>query len=505
MVGKLEIEIKYEVPADFSLPELTRLRGVAQVGAVRKHRLDATYFDTERLRLTGNGLTLRRRTGGGDAGWHLKRPSGADRTETQAPLTGARQGPPKSITDEVRALIRAEPLRPIAHIRTRRVELPLCGADGSVLALLADDQVDSEALIGQRARQQWRELEIELVDGDRALLKAVDEALRAAGARPASSSSKLAQSLATDYPDAGVTVPGRGAAGRALGSYLAAQRDAIIEHDPGVRAGEPRAVHQMRVATRRLRATLRSYAPLLAGDGDRLHDELAWLTRALGAVRDCDVLQARLRDAIQAEPAQLLMGPVAARITDEFAAQAAEGRQQLIAVLDSDRYLALLDAVDAFIGAQAEQPVTRRRLRRRARKALRRADSRFELAERAGSNPAGQLDGAPGKDELLHESRKAYKRARYAVELLRPLDGKRANRLADQVSELQDALGEHQDAVVAQQLLHDYGVRAQLAGESAFSYGLLHARQHQVGQEGLRPVPGLRRRIGRRKARGWLD
>jgi CHAD domain-containing protein len=508
MAAKLEIEVKYQVPADFVLPELAGLPGVARLGTVVEHRLDATYFDTERLRLARHRITLRRRAGGADAGWHLKRPSGADRTEAQAPLTASRQRPPTTIINEVRALIRAEPLRPVARIRTRRRERPLHDAGGAILALLADDDVDSESMIGRRVRRHWRELELELVDGDRALLATVDEALREAGARPADAGSKLAQALADDHlptdeggadqdgADRGGAARGGaargGAAARALGGYLAAQRDAIIEHDPGARAGQARAVHRMRVATRRLRATLRTFGPLLAGDVDRLHDEVAWLTRALGAVRDCDVLSDRLHAAIEAEPAELIIGPVAVRIGVELGRQAATARAGLLAALDSDRYFALLDDLDALVAAEAPR-VTRRRLRRLARKALRRADRKFAAATRTGV------------DEQLHDSRKAYKRARYAVELLRPVAGKRAKRLADAITDLQDTLGGHQDAVVAQRLLRDYAAAAHAAGENTFSYGLLHAREHQSGQDSLHEASGLRRRIGRRRSRGWLD
>src|SRR3954470_7265597 len=98
MASKTEVERKYEVPVDFAMPDLTGVAGVAAVGDPVEHQLDATYFDTADMRLAANRMTLRRRTGGTDAGWHVKRPAGADaRTETQLPLKPGRneQPPPK--------------------------------------------------------------------------------------------------------------------------------------------------------------------------------------------------------------------------------------------------------------------------------------------------------------------------------------------------------------------------------------------------------------------------
>ncbi|GAA3303776.1 hypothetical protein GCM10020218_102030 [Dactylosporangium vinaceum] len=187
----------------------------------------------------------------------------------------------------------------------------------------------------------------------------------------------------------------------------------------------------MRVATRRLRSTLRSFAPMLTGDLDALHEEVKWVTGLLGAVRDTDVMGERLDHLVHAEPAELVLGPVAARITSLLAAQAAEARKALTAGLDSPRYTALLNDIDALVARTG--PAPRKRLMRLARKAQRRAD--------------GRLDAATS-DAEMHESRKAYKRARYAAELVAPVAGKPATALADRITDLQDALGTHQDAMV---------------------------------------------------------
>jgi CHAD domain-containing protein len=272
-----------------------------------------------------------------------------------------------------------------------------------------------------------------------------------------------------------------------LNRYVCTQREAIGANEPGVRRGDPDPVHDMRVATRRLRSTLRTFRPLL--DRDRtepLRTELRWLAHLLGDVRDGDVMSRRLAKAIAAEPPELVLGPVAARIRGELATRAAEARAALAEGLDSQRYtdlLAALDRLDLPTGTPAK------RLRKLTRKAFRRADDRLEAAT---------------GDEALHEARKAYKRARYAAEALVPQAGRPARRLARRTSELQDVLGTHQDTIVTGDLLRGYGVRAHLSGDNAFTFGLMHARQRAAGDRVLDKLPAVRRRATKSKVREWL-
>jgi len=499
-VAKLEIERKYELPAGFALPVLTGLGGVVSVGAADDQRLDAVYYDTPQLHLARGRVTLRRRTGGNDAGWHLKRPTGGERSELQLPASAKQTRPPAAVADQVRALTRGAPLEPVARIRTHRVERALLADDGSTVALLADDEVTTESLHGTRPERQWHELEIELVDGPREALDRLDAALRAAGARPAKSPSKLAQALGDDYPSAPQGTPAGSRGRRALAAYVQAQRDALVEQDPPVRDGDAEAVHKMRVATRRLRSTLRSFASPLpdkyekseksGGNGlGRLHDEIKWLTELLGAVRDTDVMADRLAGLLAAEPPALVIGPVAHRITTLLAARAAGARKRLIAGLNGERYTDLLKEIDALVAAVSTPGrISRDRLRGLARKALRRAHTK--------------LSAAGDDDELRHEARKAFKRARYAVELLEPVDGRRATKLADRLTALQDVLGNHQDAIVTGELLRECALKAHTAGENAFTYGLLHARQQDRGEADLGDLPRTRRKAER--AARWL-
>lgn len=499
MAEKLEVERKYELPDDFAMPSMIGIADVARVTAPDDQHLDATYYDTAGLRLTTGRMTLRRRSGGNDAGWHLKRPSGGERSELQVPAKGKQRTPPPEITTQVRALTRGEPLRPIARVRTHRVEQGLQNAAGTTIALVADDTVDTESLIGAGVVQRWRELEVELVDGSPDDLTRIDTALRDAGARPSASPSKLSRALGPDHPAPSTAPAPRSAGRRAVVDYVAAQRDAVVGYDPEVRLGDAEAVHKMRVATRRLRSTLRTFAPLLdasEGDLDRLHDEIKWLTGLLGEVRDGDVMSERLADLLAAEPPELVVGPVPARIAQLLSARTEGARRRLVAGLDSQRYITLLNDLDALLAAvSGSGRVAKRELRRLAHRAVRRADRRLAAAEDAGES----------RDERLHEARKAYKRARYAAELATPVAGPAAATFADLITDLQDVLGAHQDAIVTADLLRDYGMRAFADGENAFTYGLLHARQAEHGRAALAALGGVRRRASRRKVRRWLS
>jgi CHAD domain-containing protein len=504
MATKTEVERKYDVPVGFAVPELTALPGVSTVSEPVERRLDATYFDTAELRLAANRITLRRRTGGADAGWHVKHPVTGQpdaRTELQLPLGRQPEDAPVQARDAVREATGGAALKPVARIRTYRMERSLRDGSGRVLALLPDDLVSSNAAGERAVMQRWRELEAELVDGGPELLDALDRVLREAGACPAQASSKLARALADRYPSAAMPAPALAPDAQpddgVLDQYVRSQVTAIRGCEPGARRADPDAIHDMRVAVRRLRSTLRTFRPLLDRDrSEPLRDELQWLGGVLGGVRDAQVMCERLLAAVAAEPPELVVGPVADRIRSELASTTEQAHRRLTDELDGVRYQALLAAIDEFTGDQLPERPSPRRLHRLARKALRRADDKLRNAMAA--DPAE-------RDVPLHETRKAYKRARYAVETLVPLAGKPARRLAKRLSALQDVLGAHQDSVITGQLLRDLGIRAHADGDNAFTFGLLHARQHHAGQQQFTHLKTALRRADRRKVRGWLD
>src|SRR5215469_8452191 len=139
--GKLEVESKYSVGPGFAVPDLSGLPGVAEVSSPRTHHLTAVYLDTPGFRLASAHITLRRRTGGTDAGWHLKLPAGAARREVHAPLGAGPGAVPAELAGLVSGVTGGEPLRPIARLETTRTVRHLLNAAGQVLAEVADDRV----------------------------------------------------------------------------------------------------------------------------------------------------------------------------------------------------------------------------------------------------------------------------------------------------------------------------------------------------------------------------
>jgi len=198
---QIETERKYDVDAGFVLPDLAGAGGSVSMAPPDVQLLEATYFDTDDLRLIAAHITLRRRTGGDDAGWHIKLPVGGDtRREVHFPLGPPDLVVPGQIAAEVARWSGGTPLRPVARLETRRTVRRLVSESGEVLAEVADDQVtgsrpDPADLGTWRVQDTWREVEVELKSGTPDLLDAAAAGLAAAGATPSRSASKLARVL----------------------------------------------------------------------------------------------------------------------------------------------------------------------------------------------------------------------------------------------------------------------------------------------------------------------
>src|SRR5690349_9233180 len=172
----LEIERKYDAAPNLPWVDLSSLPGVRGLAEPKEKLLDATYYDTDDLALIRAGITLRRRTGGSDAGWHLKLPAdGGARTEFGEPL-GESTSPPPPLVDRIRVHVRDHDLEPVARIESRRTVHELLGEAGAVLAEAADDVVTASGRgeAGSADLVTWREWEIELVDGPAVLMDAAD-------------------------------------------------------------------------------------------------------------------------------------------------------------------------------------------------------------------------------------------------------------------------------------------------------------------------------------------
>jgi inorganic triphosphatase YgiF len=195
MAEHLEIEQKFDVETGFERPSFAGLPGVSAAAPVL-HHLSATYFDTADGRLAASKITLRRRTGGTDEGWHLKLPASAGaRREVHAPLGAGDREVPEVLAERVAEVTGGQPLAPIAQLNTERTVVTLSGSDGRVVAEVADDLVTAWRLPEADGKQQWREVEVEVPEADPELQRAAASVLFAAGARPAGHGSKLARVL----------------------------------------------------------------------------------------------------------------------------------------------------------------------------------------------------------------------------------------------------------------------------------------------------------------------
>ena len=198
----LETEQKYDADADFVLPDLSGLEGRAKAAGRQRYYLSATYFDTEELDLIKNRITLRRRVGGPDEGWHLKLPVRKDtRQEVRTPLSEGDTGSvPAQLAAQVQDVTAGRRLHPIAILDTERTVVTLTGKAGEPLAEVADDLVTATRLDEPGAEpMRWREIEVEAAEGAKVggLLEAAGQALREAGARRSASASKLGRLLGT--------------------------------------------------------------------------------------------------------------------------------------------------------------------------------------------------------------------------------------------------------------------------------------------------------------------
>jgi CHAD domain-containing protein len=503
-----EIERKYESSGKAAVPDLAGLPGVAGMRELEPAELDAVYFDTADLRLAVRRITLRRRTGGDDAGWHLKLPAdGADtRTEVHVPLGDAdEETVPEELAAEVAAYTRGEKLIPVVRLRNTRRRLHLLSEDGTPLAEIARDSVTAEQLGvkgGPEASTTWFETEVELLDGPLDLLDAVEERLIAAGLHRSESPSKLARALGPQLatakpppqPPAGLET-----AGDVALAYIHQQVQAILAYDPQVRRDEEDAVHQMRVSTRRLRSALKSFRRQLdRAATDPVGDELRWLAGVLGMERDREVLAERVAARLAELPPGLATEDVRRRLLDTSAVVRPEAREELLRELNGTRYFSLLDRIEALLADPPFLDAARAPARKAVAKVVRRDHRRLRR------RIAAALAIAPGKerDVALHDARKAAKRARYSSEAVQPVLGKPAKKHTQRMRSIAQLLSEHQDSVMCREAIVGVAVLAAAAGESLRPYEALLKAERKLAAEVEARLPKAWRKADRGKLAG---
>ena len=456
----LEREDKWDVDDHFVLPGFDDLIDDGDIDRSTV-RLESVYYDTADHDLQSHGIVLRRRDGDDDTGWQLKVPDLDGRIEIRTSLADE---PPAELSDLLTGVRLGKELVNVATLRTERTRYRIRRRE-HLCAELADDQV--HASVDHRLLA-WREIEVEYGSKSDSLSDRLAKRLSRAGARPSKHPSKLAHALgATATPDID------DAAHVALLDYVTDQIDAIFDGDLRLRRGQD-PIHDTRVAIRRLRSTIRVFGKLLDRSvTDPVDEELKWFAGLLGEVRDRQVQRRRFREVLAQWPPELVLGPVANRINTDLQSEQLRARAEVTEAMGSARYLDILATLQQWrSGLPVKRGASVKKLHKRALRAESKADRRLAAAIESG-------DGA-----MLHRARKAAKRARYAAELRRPLDkGAVTEKSEKHFKKIQRVLGEHQDSVVASDVLRRFALTAgTTAGENGFTYGLLYAREQQIAE-----------------------
>ena len=506
-----EVEAKFRVHPSFRLPDLVdqRTAVVSTTGPIEQ-TLSAVYWDTADLRLAREGITLRHRSGEGDAdGWHLKLPVG----DSGIPDTGVGvrdeihdASPPSCVPEALRDLIaiylRSAVIGPVATLRTKRSVYVLTGADAQPLAELTDDAVS--VLSQGHVAVRFREIEVEDRGGGVSTIDEVGMVLRAAGAVAGEFVPKVVRALGpqatapADPPPPGpvsLDDTTRAVVQAVLRRYV---RN-FMRRDLDVRRGRSDGVHQMRVAARRLRSALKTFRPVLdRAWADSLREELAWVADELGVARDAEVMLARLERELDDLPDDLVVGPVRARIESVVGAELERGTTGTAELLRSDRYMALAERMVAA----AWDPMTTDAAEVKAAdvvpKLLHDAWRRLDRRARRVLSSKGTDD-----DHDWHQARIAAKQARYALEAVTPLYGGKAKKLATAAEEVQELLGEHQDAVVTGEVIRRLAT-APRGGSVSFTLGLLYARQQRAIERTRTVFPKMWKPLADVRRRRWL-
>lgn len=466
-----EVEIKLLAPDAATLARIARLRSIGAFRLVeeRTQELRSVYLDTAGFRLARHGVALRLRQDG--ARWELTakwsgRRAGArhERPEINVSLDEEPK-PPLDLSGStlhpyLAALVMQEPLLPILVTdirRRRRVAVRERGDETRPIAEIALDSVRLASPDRRVAAERYFEVEIEQRTGSPRELADLANQLGKRFALEPSQDSKFSRGLRLlgreVLPETDRTsLRADDTLHEALRKVVRVQLRRLRSNDPGTRLGNaPEALHDMRVAVRRLRAAVLAFKsalrPRLRAD---LRDDLKWLAQALGGVRDLDVQleNLALREASLPPAYVKALEPFRRYLRGERAMR----RRTMLSALDSRRYFELLARLERYAtgadsahdrGPKAELPVARvgRRLLRK------RFDRLLSL---------GRALGASSSPTELHAVRLQAKKLRYLLEFLRDFAGPNAPRVVKKLVEVQDRLGEHNDAHVAVRFVELY-------------------------------------------------
>ncbi len=514
----LERELKFAVDVGFKLPNLAKITG----DAIRlpQQVLNTAYFDTPDLRLWQRGITLRHREGEdrGSGQWTLKVPEeGTEPTLDRLELSwrGIREEVPAEASRVLLGVIRRSMLGRLVVLESLRRRVVLRDGKGSELGEVDDDLVT--VAHGTKRGLTFRQVEFEFgsdldpMDHDD-LVGAILKKLRKAGARP-ETEQKFAKALGpgTEAPS---TLKGKVGARASLQDVVRLAitdgLERVLNYDYCLRLdpSDPpaRAVHQARVACRRLRSDLKTYGPLLDPIWlEHATTELRWIGTRLGQVRDVDVLTDRL--GLRPEAAGAQGGNDGSEhLRARLAAQRRDYCRELAEVMKSDRYLDLLDRLHSaalappFALAKRRSPGLDRRVRADdlARDVL---PSLVRVPWKKLQRRVHQAGRKP-TDHQLHRIRIAAKQLRYASEAAAPVMGKPALRTATRAEALQTVLGDHHDAVAAEEWLRQAATDG--GGMAGFAAGLRVAHERHLQRKLRHEWRGVLSALSSNKTRRWL-
>jgi CHAD domain-containing protein len=460
--------------------------------------METVYYDTADLRLARWGVSLRHRAG---EGWTLKLPpkgaSGQLLERDELTFQGGAKKPPEAAVAIVRAYVRRAELVPVARLSTIRRRVRLVDGAGARVAEVVDDEVSVRD--GRRVAARFREIEVEVPaqeNGANGIVDPLVMRLRGAGAGAPDPTPKHIRALgprAMEAPEVSTqAIRPDSPATEVIKHVLADSIASLLKHDPLVRtSNDPEAVHQARVATRKLRSHLRTFGPLLDPEWtEPLRAELGWLALGLGGVRDREVLLDRLRERARSLPEADQRS--AGALLQVLAGDVESLRNKLLTELDSSRYIDLLER----LVAAAQSPA-----------ALPEADQPASLVlPPLAAGPWKRLRSAvkqlpdPPADPELHRIRILAKRARYAAEAVAPVVGGAATSFARAAAKLQTILGEHQDSVTAQAWLRD----TRISGRRAFVAGELIAMEHVAAEDARAKWSKIWKALDRKPLRQWM-
>jgi CHAD domain-containing protein len=493
-----EREVKLAAAPSFRMPALDGLGEAITSSPKEPERLSTTYLDTDDLRLARWGVSLRHRVG---EGWTVKLPSednGALLVRSELTFAGSARRPPAEAVDLVQGFIRTAELRPQMSLKTVRRRVELHNGEGDLVADVVDDEVS--VFEGRRLATRFRELEVEIGDKTPAgLIDVLVDRFRQAGAGAPDPTPKYIRALgprASQLPEVSIPELSSGAtAGDLVRRAIAASVVRLIQHDPVIRLDlDPEGVHQARVATRRLRSDLRTFGSLIDPVwAAELRDELGWLASILGHVRDGDVMLERMRRRSALLPEPSSRGT--ARLLATLEAARDDAHTELLSTLRSERYVALLDRLVAaaktpllLLEADLPAPAVLPALVRRPWRSL---------AKRVKA-----LSDVPTVEEL-HDVRIRTKRVRYAAEAVGPLFGRQARAFAGAAADLQEVLGDLNDAVVAESWLRDWARRSR-SMQGVFAAGELAGLERAAADRSRSRWEKAWRQLASPRLRTWM-